>query len=116
MATPSSIPSWRLPWTEEPGGLESIASHRVRHDWSNLTQHSKLSTVSCSVFGACLLKNYSLFMRSSYLTGGLRSDMAVLRRKQVCSVQPVDKIRTCTDGEEVTRERFQPERKFFLRT
>ena len=51
MAAPSSIPSWRLPWTEEPGGLESIASHRVRHDWSNLTQHSKLSTVSCSVFG-----------------------------------------------------------------
>ena len=27
---------WRIPWTGEPGGLESIGSHRVDHDWSNL--------------------------------------------------------------------------------
>ena len=32
MATPSSILSWRLPWTEEPGGLQSVGSQRVRHD------------------------------------------------------------------------------------
>ena len=31
MATNSSIP-WRIPWTEEPGRLESIGSQRVRHD------------------------------------------------------------------------------------
>ena len=36
MATHSSILAWRIPWTEEPGGLQSIGSHRVRHDWSNL--------------------------------------------------------------------------------
>ena len=34
MATHSSIVSWRISWTEEPGGLGSIGSHRVRHDWS----------------------------------------------------------------------------------
>ena len=28
--------SWRIPWTEEPGGQLSIGSHRVRHDWSDL--------------------------------------------------------------------------------
>ena len=33
MATHSSIPTWRIPWTEEPGGLQSAASQRVRHDW-----------------------------------------------------------------------------------
>ena len=31
-ATRSSILAWRLPWTEEPGGLQSIGSHRVGHD------------------------------------------------------------------------------------
>ena len=31
-ATHSSILAWRIPWTEEPGGLQSMGSHRVRHD------------------------------------------------------------------------------------
>ena len=32
MATHSSIIAWRIPWTEEPGGLQSIGSQRVRQD------------------------------------------------------------------------------------
>ena len=36
MATHSSILAWRIPGTEEPSGLPSMGSHRVRHDWSNL--------------------------------------------------------------------------------
>ena len=32
MATHSSILAWRIPWTEEPGGLWSIGSQRVGHD------------------------------------------------------------------------------------
>ena len=32
MATHSSILAWRMPWTEEPGGLQSIELQRVRHD------------------------------------------------------------------------------------
>ena len=32
MATHSSIPAWRIPWTEEPGGLQSLGSQRVRHN------------------------------------------------------------------------------------
>ena len=32
MATHSSILAWRSPWTEEPGGLQSMGSQRVRHD------------------------------------------------------------------------------------
>ena len=32
MATHSSSLAWRIPWTEEPGGLQSIESQRVRHD------------------------------------------------------------------------------------
>ena len=33
MATHSSIPAWRIPWTEEPGGLQSMELQRVRHNW-----------------------------------------------------------------------------------
>ena len=32
MATHSSVLAWRIPWTEEPGGLLSMGSHRVRHN------------------------------------------------------------------------------------
>ena len=32
MATHSSILAWRIPWIEEPGGLQSTGSERVRHD------------------------------------------------------------------------------------
>ena len=33
MAIHSSIIVWRIPWTEEPGGLQSVGSQRVRYDW-----------------------------------------------------------------------------------
>ena len=32
MVTHSSILAWRIPWTEEPAGLQSMGSHRVGHD------------------------------------------------------------------------------------
>ena len=32
MATHSSILAWKIPWTEEPGGLQSMGSQRVGHD------------------------------------------------------------------------------------
>ena len=36
MATHSSVLAWRIPGTGEPGGLLSVGSHRVGHDWSDL--------------------------------------------------------------------------------
>ena len=35
MATHSSVLAWRIPGTGEPGGLPSMGSHRVRHDWGD---------------------------------------------------------------------------------
>ena len=37
MAIHSSILAWRIPWTEEPGGLQSVGSQRVGHDWASNT-------------------------------------------------------------------------------
>ena len=34
MATHSSIPAWRIPWTEETGGLQSMGSQRIGYDWA----------------------------------------------------------------------------------
>ena len=43
MATPSSILAWRIPWTEEPGRLQSMGLQRVRHNWAtNILHYSKL--------------------------------------------------------------------------
>ena len=37
LATHSSILAWEIPWTQEPGGLQSIGSQRVGHDWATNT-------------------------------------------------------------------------------
>ena len=62
MATHSSVLAWRIPGTGEPGGLPSMGSHRVGHDWSGLAaaaartiesliQHNlKASILWCSIF------------------------------------------------------------------
>ena len=43
MAIHSSIPAWKIPWTEEPGILESMGSQRVRQNWA--TEHAVFSSV-----------------------------------------------------------------------
>ena len=43
MATHSSILAWRIPWTEEPGGLQSMGSERVGHDWVTLLRRVAFS-------------------------------------------------------------------------
>ena len=37
MAAHSSILAWKISWTEEPGGLQSVGSQRVGHDWATNT-------------------------------------------------------------------------------
>ena len=49
MATHSSVLAWRIPGTGEPGGLPSMGSHRVRHDWSDLAAAAAAVLISvCS--------------------------------------------------------------------
>ena len=43
ITTHSSVLAWRVPGTGEPGGLPSMGSHWVRHDWSNLADGVKLN-------------------------------------------------------------------------
>ena len=50
MATHSRIFAWRIPWTEEPGGLWSIGSQRVRHDSINLARMLGVSVPCWELF------------------------------------------------------------------
>ena len=43
MATHSSILAWKIPWTEEPGGLQPMGWQRVGHDWA--TKHARHVTI-----------------------------------------------------------------------
>ena len=42
MATHSSILAWEIPWTEEPGGFQSLGSQRARHNWAANTSSDTL--------------------------------------------------------------------------
>ena len=69
MATHSSFPSWRIPWTEEPGMLQSIGSKRVKHDWSYLTcsRHARMSALWRLDF--CLFCSLLLWLVAEVETG-----------------------------------------------
>ena len=47
MATHSSVLAWRIPGTGEPGGLPSVGSHRVGHDWSDLAAAAATARECC---------------------------------------------------------------------
>ena len=51
MATHSSILAWRIPWTEEPGGLQSMGSQTVRHDRVTNT-HKHLTKIGAAAAAA----------------------------------------------------------------
>ena len=58
MATHSRVLAWRIPGTEEPGGLPSMGSHRVGHNWSDLA--AAAWCINILIFGEILFANISL--------------------------------------------------------
>ena len=55
MATHSSVLAWRIPGTGEPGGLLSMGSHRVGHDWSDLA--AAVAAVCSGSLAPCFVNN-----------------------------------------------------------
>ena len=64
MATHSSILAWKIPWTEEPSGLQFTGSQRVRHDWATNTR-----TIQCT-FKNVFLCSQSIVTCISWLIAG----------------------------------------------
>ena len=59
MATHSSVLAWRIPGTGEPGGLLSMGSHRVGHDWSDLA--AAVSVAARGLLSSCGTQTYLLW-------------------------------------------------------
>ena len=59
MAPHSSVLAWRIPRTAEPGGLPSMGSHRVGHDWSDLA-----AAAAALVFQKTVHHKYSIEKKS----------------------------------------------------
>ena len=64
MATHSSVLAWRIPGMVEPGGLLSMGSHRVWHDWSNLAETA--SSLNVMVFFKFIYFNWRLITLHYY--------------------------------------------------
>ena len=58
MVTHCSILAWKDPWTEEPGGLQSMGSHRVGHNWAQHRQENHCSPQYNSFFWVYLKWNF----------------------------------------------------------
>jgi len=62
MATHSSVLAWRIPGTGEPGGLPSMGSHRVGHDWRDLAAAAAATAVVTSPFSFLILLVWFFFL------------------------------------------------------
>ena len=62
MATHSSVLVWRIPGTGEPGGLPSMGSHRVGHDWSYLAAAANKLTLFCFYIFCFIFYIYFVFI------------------------------------------------------
>ena len=94
MAIHSSILAWRIPWTEEPGGLQSMGSQRVGHDGSDRHFHSLLSPMglpggSAGKESACSVGDLGLIPGLGRSPGGGNGYFSILAWRIPWPVQPM---------------------------
>ena len=70
MATHSSVLAWRIPGSGEPGGLLSMGSHRVGHDWSDLAAAAAAARLYSSCKETCILHMDRLRAYEDLFIGG----------------------------------------------
>ena len=63
MAPHSSTLAWKIPWMEEPGGLPSMGSHRVGHDWSDLAAAAYIISIPNKNIFQKLKQNKHIFRK-----------------------------------------------------
>ena len=94
MATHSSVLAWRIPGTGEPGGLSSMGSHRVGHDWSDLAVVVVLNIYSSKWILQVFCQNSTLPLTVLEIPGSI--SLAVVLEKTLESpldckeIQPVN--------------------------
>ena len=90
MAPHSNTLAWKIPWTEEPGGLQSMGSQRVGHDWSELAAAAAMSSSA----GGIDLLGFQLTNPSCSQHQGRRCWITKGKRWQVEGTNPFLSLRT----------------------
>ena len=91
MATHSSVLAWRIPGTGEPGGLPSMGSHRVGHDWSDLAAAAAALVLLYHSWGVWLKTSAKLLTFSSKKTiSFVMSKIEIVR----CELQAISIYKT----------------------
>ena len=75
MATHSSTLAWKIPWTEEPSRRQSMGSHRVRQDWSDLAVANRFLLLLPGPMQLLANLNYYFQLLLLKLTNSLRDRM-----------------------------------------
>ena len=97
MSTHSSVLAWRIPWTEEPGGLQSTGSQRVRHDREALTP--TLGNHQVHLYSWRILPERSLWAKQH-----VRSSVCVAH--WICQTD-VKLTAICTASKTMTQRRYE---------
>ena len=79
MAPHSSTLAWKIPWTEEPGGLPSLGLHRVGHNWTDLAAAAAAYYTCVNISFFFWLDNYPL---NGYATFCLRNQFQMNYRSK----------------------------------
>ena len=93
MATHSSVPAWRIPETGEPGGLPSMGSHRIGHDWSDLAEAAEQTStlfrgrqqnqVSIMKMPKCLICSQNIWVEKQENVTHVKEKKSVERDEQM---------------------------------
>ena len=87
MAARSSILAWRIPWTEEPGGLQSIELQRVGHYWNNLAHVYTMSLIQ-NIWNHLRCPSGKGQTRKKRILGGKTQCLCIKERKVIFATYP----------------------------
>ena len=84
VATLSSVLAWRIPGTREPGGLLSVESHRVGHDWNDLAAATdELRECFGTIRRVCHVVSLILPVIMIQVDTGRQVDWSLLRKRKL---------------------------------
>ena len=93
MATHSSIHAWKIPWTEEPGGLWSMGSQKVGHDWATslllflskrcLTNNKKEMGTQMAKWSKYMNRKRKTWMAGKYINIYVNSSVGIEKQSKI---------------------------------
>ena len=78
----SSTLAWKIPWMEEPGGLPSMGSHRVEHDWSDLAAADDFNFAFQEITVQQLMAHLD----------SIRKDMVILEKSEFANLRAENQV------------------------